>query len=46
MLNRVRSLSIALVGFAVMAVVHTLNRLALARMHARLRDHRARRGAP
>lgn len=42
MLNRARSLSIALVGFAVMAVVHTMNRLALARIHARLRDHRAR----
>ena len=42
MLNRARSLAVALVGFAVMAVVHTLNRIALARIHARLRDHRAR----
>jgi uncharacterized membrane protein YbhN (UPF0104 family) len=46
MLNRARSLSVAAVGFAVMAVVHTLNRLALARMHARLRDHRAELRAP
>lgn len=40
MLNRARSLSVAVVGFAVMAVVHTLNRLAVARMHARLRERR------
>ena len=40
MLNRVRSLAVALVGFAVMAVVHTANRLAIARIHARLRDRR------
>ncbi len=46
MLNRARSLSVAAVGFAVMAAVHTLNRLALARMHARLRDHRAQLRAP
>lgn len=39
-LNRVRSFSVALVGFAAMAVVHTLNRVALARIHARLRNHR------
>jgi uncharacterized membrane protein YbhN (UPF0104 family) len=38
MLNRVRSAMVALVGFAVMAVVHGLNRLALARMHRRLRE--------
>ena len=42
MLNRARSLSIALVGFVVMAIVHTTNRVALARIHAKLRDHRAR----
>jgi uncharacterized membrane protein YbhN (UPF0104 family) len=42
MLNRARSLSVALVGFAVMAVVHTMNRLLLARMHAKLRDHHVR----
>jgi hypothetical protein len=42
MLNRARSLSVAVVGFAVMAVVHTLNRLAVARMHARLRESRAK----
>jgi uncharacterized membrane protein YbhN (UPF0104 family) len=46
MLNRARSLAVAAVGFAVMAVVHTLNRLAVARMHARLRDHRAQLRAP
>jgi len=42
MMNRIRSLAVALVGFAVMAVVHTLNRLALARMHAKLRDYQQR----
>jgi hypothetical protein len=46
MLNRARSLAVAGVGFVVMAVVHTLNRLAVARMHARLRDHRAQLRAP
>lgn len=46
MLNRARSLAVAAVGFAVMAVVHTLNRLAVARMHARLRDRRGQLGAP
>ncbi|HEX7838332.1 MAG TPA: lysylphosphatidylglycerol synthase transmembrane domain-containing protein [Kofleriaceae bacterium] len=40
MLNRARSFAVALVGFAVMAVVHTENRLALARLHTRLRNHR------
>jgi uncharacterized membrane protein YbhN (UPF0104 family) len=45
MLNRARSLSVALVGFAVMAVVHATNRIALARIHAKLRDHRARAAA-
>jgi uncharacterized membrane protein YbhN (UPF0104 family) len=42
MLNRARSLAVALVGFAVMAVAHTQNRLALARIRAKLRNHRAR----
>jgi hypothetical protein len=46
MLNRARSLAVAGVGFAVMAVVHTLNRMAVARMHARLRDRRAQLHAP
>ena len=46
MLNRARSLAVALVGFAVMAVVHTLNRLALARMRARLRNDQAHPRAP
>jgi uncharacterized membrane protein YbhN (UPF0104 family) len=46
MLNRARSLAVAGVGFVVMAVVHTLNRLAVARMHARLRDRRAQLRAP
>lgn len=40
LLNRARSLAVALVGFAVMAVVHAENRLALARLHRRLRNHR------
>jgi uncharacterized membrane protein YbhN (UPF0104 family) len=42
MLNRVRSLVIALVGFVVMAVVHAINRVSLARIHRKLhglRDH-------
>lgn len=42
MLNRVRSLAIALVGFVVMAIVHVLNRISLVRRHRRLqqlRDH-------
>jgi hypothetical protein len=38
MLNRVRSLGVALVGFVVMAIVHTLNRIALARQHHRIRE--------
>jgi uncharacterized membrane protein YbhN (UPF0104 family) len=38
MLNRVRSALVALVGFIVMAIVHTLNRLALARMRRKLRE--------
>ena len=41
MLNRVRSLAVTLVGFAVMAAVHTENRLAIARLHAKLGGHRA-----
>jgi len=38
MLNRVRSALVALAGFVVMAIVHTLNRLALARVRRRLRE--------
>jgi hypothetical protein len=38
MLNRVRSLALALVGFVVMAIVHTINRLALARQRRMVRD--------
>jgi uncharacterized membrane protein YbhN (UPF0104 family) len=38
MLNRVRSLLVALAGFLVMAIVHTLNRVALARQHRKLRE--------
>ena len=37
MLNRVRSVAVAILGFVVMAIVHTLNRLSLARMHRKLR---------
>ncbi|TMQ07957.1 MAG: flippase-like domain-containing protein [Deltaproteobacteria bacterium] len=37
MLNRGRSLAVATVGFIVMAIVHTINRLALARVHRKLR---------
>lgn len=40
MLNRVRSLLIAVVGFAVMALAHAINRIALARIHRRLGDLR------
>ena len=42
MLNRARSLSIAAVGFVAMAIVHATNRVALARIHTKLREHRAR----
>lgn len=38
MLNRVRSLGVALVGFVVMAVVHILNRVALARQRHKVRQ--------
>lgn len=38
MLNRVRSALVALVGFVAMAIVHTLNRLALAKIHRKLRE--------
>ena len=38
MLNRVRSAMVALVGFVVMAIVHALNRIALARMHKKMRE--------
>jgi len=40
MLNRVRSALVALAGFVVMAIVHTLNRLALTRMRRKLRELR------
>jgi uncharacterized membrane protein YbhN (UPF0104 family) len=41
MLNRVRSLGVAMVGFVVMAIVHTLNRLELLRQRRKLRDLKA-----
>lgn len=41
MLNRVRSLGVALVGFVVMAIVHTINRLALMRQRRKIRDYKA-----
>src|SRR5262249_37499382 len=37
MLNRARSLLLALVGFFVMAILHTLDRVALGRLHRKLR---------
>ena len=37
MLNRVRSVGVALVGFVVMAIAHTVNRVALARQRRKLR---------
>lgn len=40
MLNRGRSAAVALVGFVVMAIVHTLNRIALARMRRKLSELR------
>jgi uncharacterized membrane protein YbhN (UPF0104 family) len=46
MLNRGRSAMVALVGFAVMAIVHTLNRLALARVHRKLRELKDQSHAP
>ena len=39
-LNRGRSLAVALVGFIVMAIVHTVTRVSLARMRRRLRELR------
>ncbi len=42
MLNRARSLCIAIAGFAVMAVVHTTNRVGLGRMHRRLDELKQR----
>jgi hypothetical protein len=41
MLNRGRSAVVALIGFAVMAIVHAINRLSLARMRRKLRELRA-----
>lgn len=38
MLNRVRSVVIALVGFVVMALVHVLDRISLARRHRKQRE--------
>lgn len=38
MLNRVRSLGVALVGFVVMAIVHILNRVALTRQRQKVRQ--------
>jgi uncharacterized membrane protein YbhN (UPF0104 family) len=42
MLNRGRSLGVAVVGFLVMALVHTLSRLALGRMRGKLQAMRER----
>jgi hypothetical protein len=42
MLTRGRSLAIALVGFIAMAIVHTLNRIALVRMRRKLHELRER----
>jgi len=41
MLNRARSLLVALVGFLIMAIVHTLDRTALVRRHRKLRARKA-----
>jgi len=40
MLNRARSLLVALVGFLVMAIIHTLDRVALGRLHRKLRERK------
>ena len=37
MLNRVRSVAVAVVGLLVMVIVHTINRVALGKMHRKLR---------
>lgn len=42
MLNRARSLGVAMLGFVVMAVVHTTNRVGLARIHRRMDELRQR----
>ena len=41
MLNRVRSLGVAMVGFVAMAIVHSINRLDLLRQRRKLRDLKA-----
>ncbi|MBC7974070.1 MAG: flippase-like domain-containing protein [Myxococcales bacterium] len=41
MLNRVRSLGVAMVGFVAMAVLHISNRLETMRLRRKLRDHKA-----
>jgi len=42
MLNRARSLGVALLGFVVMAVAHTANRVALSRIHRKMDELRER----
>jgi hypothetical protein len=44
-LNRARSLTVAILGLVVMALMHAINRLALARMHRKLRALRERSAA-
>ncbi|HEU0030284.1 MAG TPA: lysylphosphatidylglycerol synthase transmembrane domain-containing protein [Kofleriaceae bacterium] len=45
MVNRARSIIVAVLGLGAMAVMHTINRLALARMHRKLRELRERAAA-
>ena len=42
MLNRARSLGVAVLGFVIMAIVHTANRVSLARIHQRMGEMRQR----
>jgi hypothetical protein len=46
MLNRTRSIAIAVVGFVIMAIVHTLTRVSLGRLHRKLRAHKEQGNAP
>jgi hypothetical protein len=46
MLNRTRSIAIAVVGFFIMAIVHTLTRVSLGRLRHKLRAHNEQGHAP
>jgi DNA-binding transcriptional regulator LsrR (DeoR family) len=45
MLNRARSISVAILGLGAMLAMHTVNRLSLARMHRKLETLRDKAAA-